>query len=88
MLHAAFVARMSQYDATEIAFIEEVSKDERTLGRHYGRSSRGKRAHVHQPFVRGCRVSLEALLTLDGIVACIAVEGSTTKKFFLEWLEF
>ncbi|KAG1862660.1 hypothetical protein F4604DRAFT_1587405, partial [Suillus subluteus] len=44
--------------------IDEVSKDERTLGRHYGRSSRGKRAHAHQPFVRGRRVSLEALLTL------------------------
>ncbi|KAG1837957.1 hypothetical protein C8R48DRAFT_550088, partial [Suillus tomentosus] len=35
-LRAAFVARMSQYDATEIGFIDEVSKDERTLGRHYG----------------------------------------------------
>ncbi|KAG1882134.1 hypothetical protein F4604DRAFT_1537754, partial [Suillus subluteus] len=35
-LHAAFIARMSQYDATEIGFIDEVSKDERTLGRHYG----------------------------------------------------
>jgi hypothetical protein len=27
-LHAAFVAHMSQYDATEIGFIDEVSKDE------------------------------------------------------------
>lgn len=87
-LHAAFVAHMSQYDATEIGFIDEVSKDERTLGRHYGHSSRGKRAHAHQPFVHGHHVSLEALLTLDGIVACTAVEGSMTKELFLEWLEF
>ncbi|KAG1883121.1 hypothetical protein F4604DRAFT_1879257 [Suillus subluteus] len=70
-LRAAFVARMSQYDATEIGFIDEVSKDEWTLGRHYGRSSRGK-----------------PLLTLDGIVACTAVEGSMMKELFLEWLEF
>jgi len=27
-LRAAFIARMSQYDATEIGFIDEVSKDE------------------------------------------------------------
>ncbi|KAG2345634.1 hypothetical protein BDR05DRAFT_880038, partial [Suillus weaverae] len=87
-LCAAFVARMSQYDATEIGFIDEVSKDERTLRRHYGRSSRGKWAHAHQPFVCGHRVSLEALLTLDGIVACIAVDGSMMKELFLEWLEF
>ncbi|KAG1876245.1 hypothetical protein F4604DRAFT_1530447, partial [Suillus subluteus] len=30
-LRAAFVARMSQYDATEIGFIDEVSKDKWTL---------------------------------------------------------
>jgi len=87
-LRAAFIARMAQYDASEIGFIDEVSKDERTHGRHYGRSSKGKRAHKNQPFVRGRRISTEALLTLDGIVACTAVEGSMTKELFLEWLEF
>ncbi|KAG2100512.1 hypothetical protein BD769DRAFT_1367983, partial [Suillus cothurnatus] len=35
-LHAAFIAHMSQYDATKIGFIDEVSKDEQTLGQHYG----------------------------------------------------
>ncbi|KAG1808295.1 uncharacterized protein BJ212DRAFT_1281103 [Suillus subaureus] len=79
---------MSQYDATEIGFIDEVSKDERTLGWHYGHSLRGKWAHAHQPFVHGCHVSLEALLTLDGIVACTAIKGSMMKELFLEWLEF
>jgi hypothetical protein len=28
------------------------------------------------------------LLTLDGIVACKAVERSMTKELFLEWLEY
>jgi hypothetical protein len=31
-LRATFIARMTQYDALEIGFIDEVSKDERTLG--------------------------------------------------------
>jgi hypothetical protein len=87
-LHAAFIAHMSQYDATKIGFIDEVSKYEQTLGQHYGYSSRGKRAHAHQPFVCGRHVSLEALLTLDGIVTCTVVEGSMMKELFLEWLEF
>ncbi|KAG2039941.1 hypothetical protein BDR03DRAFT_859003 [Suillus americanus] len=51
-------------------------EDERTLGRHYGHSAKGKRAHKKQPFVRGRRVSMEALLTFNGIVACAVVEGS------------
>jgi len=46
-LRAAFIARMAQYDATEIGF-----------------------------------------MTLDGIVAYTAVEGSMTKELLLEWLEF
>lgn len=70
-LRGAFVARMAQYDPSELGFIDEVSKDERTLGRHYGRSAKGKRAHKKQPFVHGRRVSMEALLTLNGIVACM-----------------
>ena len=82
-LGAVFLVRMCQYATTEIGFIDEVSKDERTFGRYYGRLSRGKRAHAHQPFVRGRRLSLEALLTLDGIVACTAVEGSDQHETLL-----
>jgi hypothetical protein len=41
-----------------------------------------------QVFVRGRRALLEALLTLDGIIARTAVEGSMTKETFLEYLEF
>ncbi|KAG2368818.1 hypothetical protein BDR07DRAFT_1222024, partial [Suillus spraguei] len=35
-LCAAFIVHMAQYDPSELGFIDEVSKDERTLGRHYG----------------------------------------------------
>ena len=35
-LRAEFIARMAQYDPEELGFIDEVSKDERTVGRRYG----------------------------------------------------
>ncbi|KAG1884520.1 hypothetical protein F4604DRAFT_1546035, partial [Suillus subluteus] len=66
--------------------IDEVLKDEQTLGRHYRCSAKVKQAHKTQPFVHGHHVSMEALLTLDDIVACTVVEGSMTKKLFLKWL--
>ncbi|KIM89759.1 hypothetical protein PILCRDRAFT_60772 [Piloderma croceum F 1598] len=59
---ADYVHRMSQYPPEYLSFLDETSKDERTLTRGYG--------------------------SLDGIVACKAVEGSMTKELFLEWLEF
>jgi transposase len=84
---ADFVGRMAQYTPEQLGFLDETSKDERTVGRRYGRSRKGKRAEKKQVFVRGRRVSAEALLTLDGIVAGTVVEGSMTKVMFLEYLE-
>ena len=39
-------------------------------------------------FVRGRQVSTEALLTLDGIVAGMVLEGSMTKAMYMEYLKF
>jgi transposase len=81
---ADFVAWMAQYDPEELGFLDEMSKDARSIGRRYGRSRKGRRAEKKQVFVRGRRTSTEALLTLDGIVAGTVVEGSMTKEHFLE----
>ncbi|KIK77411.1 hypothetical protein PAXRUDRAFT_28812, partial [Paxillus rubicundulus Ve08.2h10] len=85
---ADFIAHMAQYDPINLGFIDEVSKDECTLSCHYGRSKRGKHAEKKQVFVRRRRTPTSALLTLDGIVAGTAVEGSMTRDMFMEWLEF
>ncbi|KAF8968728.1 hypothetical protein BDZ97DRAFT_1755026 [Flammula alnicola] len=85
---ADFVARMAKYDPEEVGFLDEMSKDGRSLGRRYGRSRKNRRAEKKQVYVRGRRTSTEALLTLDGIVAGTVVEGSMTKELFLEYLEF
>lgn len=87
-LRAQFISRMAQFSPEELGFIDEVSKDERTVGRRYGRSKRGTRARKSQPFVRGRRTSTVAVLTVDGFVSGTAVEGSLTKMSFLHWLEF
>jgi hypothetical protein len=78
---------MARYAPEELGFIDEVSKNERTIGRHYGRSRRGRRARKAQPFVRGRRTSTIGCLTLDGFVSGTSVEGSFTKATFLHWLE-
>jgi transposase len=84
---ANFIARIAQYAPHEIGFINEVSKDERSVGRHFGRSRRGRRPRKSQPFVRGRRTSTVGCLTLDGFVSGTSVEGSFTKDSFLHWLE-
>ena len=85
---ADFVARMAHYSPEELGFIDEMSKDGRSIGRRYGRARKNKRAQKKQVFVRGRRTSTDALLTLDGIIAGTVVEGSMTKELFLEFLEF
>ena len=86
-LRALFVTRVAQYSPEEIGFIDEVSKDERTLSRRYGRSKKGRRASKDEPFVRGRRTSTVGLLSLDGFVCSKTVEGSLTKVEFLSWIE-
>jgi len=86
-LRADFIGRMAKYEPEELCFLDETSKDERTPARMFGQAKKGQRAKRKAKFVHGRRLSTEALLTLDGIVACTVVEGSMTKALFLEYLE-
>ena len=85
--HTDFIGRMAQYILEQLGFLDEMSKDQHTVGHWYGRSRKGKQAEKKQVFVQGRCVSTEAFLTLDGIVAGTVVEGSMTKVIFLEYLE-
>lgn len=78
---------MAQYRPEQLGFLDEVSKDERTLARLRGRSIKGRRAVKKGVFVRGRRFSAEGLLTVDGMVSNTVVEGSMTRNRFLEYLE-
>lgn len=81
---------MAKYDLEELGFLDEMSKDECSIGRHCGRSQKNCHVEKKQVFVHGQRTSTEALLqvNLDGIVARTVVEGSMMKELFLEYLEF
>ena len=43
---------------------------------------------MKQCFVRRTRLSATALLTVDGIVASMVVEGSMNREMYLEFLEY
>ena len=87
ILRANFVRRISQYLATSLLVLDEVSKDNRTYARLWGRSQRGSRVEIHQPFVRKRRFSMLATMALDeGIIASQVVEGSFTRDLFLQYL--
>jgi hypothetical protein len=78
---------MAKYSPDEVGFLDEMSKDERAIGRRYGKSLRGTHAAKKQVFVQGCHTSMEALLSLDGIITGTVVEGSMMKDLFLKYLE-
>lgn len=67
--------------------VDEVSKDDQSYSRLWGRSARGACVEIHSPFVRKRRLSMLAALALDeGIIAAQVVEGSFTHDIFLEFL--
>lgn len=87
MKRADFVCRIGQYPTPYLIFLDEVSKDDRTYARLWGRAPLGGRVEKHDPFVRKRRLSMLAAMALDeGIIALRIVEGSFTRKTFMEYL--
>jgi hypothetical protein len=67
--------------------LDEVSKDDRTYTRLWGRSRTGTHVEHHALFVRKRQFSMVAALALDeGIVAAKVVEGSFVRQTFIEFL--
>lgn len=76
----------AHYTASQMVFVDETSKDDRTIYRHYGRSVVGRRATINANFMRGERYSLVAALSLDGYEAVRAVLGSVDGEEFLDFI--
>ena len=72
--------------AMKFIAIDESSKDERTLARHYGRSPNGQRAELSNPFVHGERYSLLAAMSTQGYIATRIVPGSVNAFEFFEFI--
>jgi len=87
MKRANFRRRISHHPTTSLLILDEVSKDNRTYARLWGRAKHGARVEVHQPFVRKRHFSMLAAMELDkGIIAAQVVEGSFTRDLFLRYL--
>ncbi|THV05787.1 hypothetical protein K435DRAFT_646603 [Dendrothele bispora CBS 962.96] len=69
-----------------LMFTDEASRNRRTQQRRYGWSLKGTRCVVRQHFVRGQRISILPLLTMDGIVAHELVHGSVTAEHFVSFI--
>jgi hypothetical protein len=69
-----------------MVFVDETSKDERTIYRHYGCSITGGRATISANFVQGARYSMVATLSLDGYEAVGVVPGSVDGESFLSFI--
>lgn len=87
LVRADFIRWIGEYPPHYLVSIDEVSKDDRTYARLWGRSHVGCRVEQHDPFVRKRRYSMIAALALDeGIIAARVLEGSFRHDTFLEYL--
>ena len=71
-----------EYNAEQLIFIDETSKDERSISRLYGYSYKNCRAKKKVVFIRGKRYTILPALTVDGFIAADIMEGSCDKYRF------
>lgn len=72
----------SEFRPEQLIFIDETSKDERSLSRAYGYGLKNMRVEKHMVFVRGKKYTILPALTLDGFIAAKIIEGSCNKEQF------
>lgn len=72
----------SEFKPEQFVFIDETSKDERSLSRAYGYSVKNVKVEKSIVFVRGKRYTILPALTLDGFIAADIIEGSCNKERF------
>ncbi|CAB4484294.1 unnamed protein product [Rhizophagus irregularis] len=71
-----------EYNAEQLIFIDETSKDERSISRLYGYSYKNCRAKKKVIFIRGKHYTILPALTVDGFIAADIMEGSCDKDRF------
>jgi hypothetical protein len=76
----------THYNPNQLIFLDESSKDERTLSRQYGYSLKNTRAIQKVVFLRGTRYTILPALSLDGILAVDIMVGSCNKERFRNFI--
>ena len=72
--------------ASMIVTADELSKDDHTIFRRWGRSAHGDRAIVESNFVRGERYSIVAAISINGYEAVWVVDGSVDSAEFFDFI--
>ncbi|UZO16774.1 uncharacterized protein OCT59_008150 [Rhizophagus irregularis] len=81
LLRSVFMYKIgSEFRPEQFVFIDETSKDERSLSRAYGYGLKNMRVEKHVVFVRRKRYTILPALTLDGFIAADIIEGSCNKE--------
>ena len=80
------VAGEAGIDAERLVFVDEMGTNT-SLAPLYAWSRRGERAFASVPRNWGSNVTLLASMSAEGMGACLAVEGSTTREVFEAYLE-
>lgn len=70
----------------QLVFVDESSKDDRTIFRYRGRAPAGQRVQIEADFVRGDRYSILASITYHGYLPPRIVEGSVNSIEFLDYI--
>ena len=87
LLRSTFIAKVGRdYKPEQLIFMDESSKDERSLSRGYGYSLKNTFATKKNVFIRGIRYTILPALSLQGIIAVDVIEGSCTKDRFKEFV--
>jgi hypothetical protein len=74
-------------DPTRLVFVDEMGTNT-SLSHVYAYSPKGRRAYAEEvPRNRGKNTTLLASMSLEGMGACLAVEGATTATVFESYIE-
>jgi transposase len=76
----------AEFVAEQMVFVDESSKDDRTIFRRWGRAPSGKPATIEANFVRGTRYSIIASITMEGYLSTRIVEGSVDGPQFFDYI--
>ncbi|KAG7096475.1 hypothetical protein E1B28_003906 [Marasmius oreades] len=77
---------IQNYTAEQMVFVDESSKDGRTIARRYGRAQRGETPEEIMSFKRGDRYSILAALALSGYIAVRVVEDSVDSEEMYDYV--
>ncbi|GBC47240.2 homeodomain-like protein [Rhizophagus irregularis DAOM 181602=DAOM 197198] len=78
--------KKEEYQAEQLIFLDETSKDERSLSRTYGYSFKNQRISQKIVFLRGVRYTILPAFTLDGFIACEIMKGRCPKERFCSFV--